>query len=40
VTTDYSGNGYEVTVTKAGGSKVEVHLNGSFGLDDHGRLGG
>jgi hypothetical protein len=21
-------------------SKVEVHLNGSFGLDDHGRLGG
>ena len=40
VTTDVSGNGYEVTVTKSDGSKVEVHLNGSFGLDDHGRLGG
>lgn len=40
VTTDVSGNGYEVTVTKADGSKVEVHLNGSFGVDDHGRLGG
>jgi hypothetical protein len=40
VTTDASGNGYEVTVTKSDGSKVEVHLNGSFGLDDHGRLGG
>src|SRR4051812_3662984 len=40
VTTDVSGNGYEVTVTKSDGSKVEVHLNQSFGLDDHGRLGG
>jgi hypothetical protein len=40
VTTDWSGNGYEVTVTKSDGSKVEVHLNGSFGLDDHGRLNG
>lgn len=40
VTTDVSGNGYEVTVTKSDGSKVEVHLNGSFSLDDHGRLGG
>ena len=39
VTTDVSGNGYEVTVTKGDGTKVEVHLNGSFGLDDHGRLG-
>jgi hypothetical protein len=36
VTTDVSGNGYEVTVTKSDGSKVEVHLNSSFGLDDHG----
>jgi hypothetical protein len=40
VTTDVSGNGYEVTVTKAGGSTVEVHLNSSFGVDDHGRTGG
>jgi hypothetical protein len=40
VTTDVSGNGYEVTVAKSDGSKVEVHLNGSFGLDDHGGLGG
>jgi hypothetical protein len=40
VTTDVSGNGYEVTVTTSDGSTVEVHLNGSFGLDDHGRTGG
>ena len=40
VTTDASGDGYEVTVTKADGSTTEVHLNGSFGLDDHGQLGG
>jgi hypothetical protein len=40
VTTDVSGNGYEVTVTKSDGSKVEVHLNDSFGLDDHGRIAG
>jgi hypothetical protein len=40
VTTDVSGNGYEVTVTKSDGSQVEVHLNQSFGLDDHGRLSG
>jgi hypothetical protein len=40
VSTDVSGNGYEVVVTKSDGSKVEVHLNGYFGLDDHGRLGG
>jgi hypothetical protein len=30
VTTDYSGNGYEVTVTKSDGSTVEVHLDSSF----------
>ena len=30
VTTDFNGGGYEVTVTKPGGSKVEVHLDGSF----------
>jgi hypothetical protein len=40
VTTDVSGNGYEVTVTKSDGSKVEVHLDQSFNLDDRGRLGG
>jgi hypothetical protein len=37
VTTDVSGSGYEVTVTKADGSSVEVHLTSSFGVDDHGR---
>ncbi len=30
VTTDFTGKGYEVTVTKPGGSKVEVHLDSSF----------
>jgi hypothetical protein len=30
VTTDFNGAGYEVTVTKPGGSKVEVHLDGAF----------
>jgi hypothetical protein len=30
VTTDYFGNGYEVTVTKSDGSTVEIHLDGSF----------
>jgi hypothetical protein len=30
VTTDYFGNGYEVTVTQSDGSKVEVHLDSSF----------
>jgi len=30
VTTDYTGTGYETTVTKSNGSKVEVHLNSSF----------
>ncbi len=30
VTTDYFGKGYEVTVTKADGSKVEIHLDSSF----------
>jgi hypothetical protein len=30
VTTDYFGNGYEVTVTKSDGSKVEIHLDSSF----------
>jgi hypothetical protein len=30
VTTDFSGNGFEVTVTKTDGTKVEVHLDSSF----------
>jgi len=30
VTTDYAGTGYETTVTKPDGSKVEVHLDSSF----------
>jgi hypothetical protein len=30
VTTDYFGNGYEVTVTKSDGSAVEIHLDSSF----------
>jgi hypothetical protein len=30
VTTDYFGHGYEVTVTKSDGSKVEIHLDSSF----------
>ena len=30
VTTDFTGSGYEVTVTKSDGSKVEIHLDSSF----------
>ncbi|HEY2354506.1 MAG TPA: hypothetical protein VGH79_06380 [Gaiellaceae bacterium] len=30
VTTDYFGNGYEVTVTKSNGSTVEIHLDSAF----------
>jgi hypothetical protein len=30
VTTDYFGKGYEVTVTKSDGSKIEYHLDSSF----------
>ena len=30
VTTDYFGNGYEVTVTKSDGTSVEIHLDSSF----------
>ena len=30
VTTDITGKGYEVTVTKTDGSQVEVHLDSSF----------
>jgi len=32
VTTDYTGNGYEVTVTKSDGTQVEVHLDSSFAV--------
>ncbi len=32
VTTDFTGNGYEVTVTKSDGTKVEVHLDSSFNV--------
>jgi uncharacterized membrane protein YkoI len=32
VTTDYFGKGYEVTVTKSDGTKVEIHLDGSFNV--------
>jgi len=32
VTTDYFGSGYEVTVTKSDGSKVEIHLDSSFNV--------
>jgi hypothetical protein len=30
VTTDFDGDGYEVTVTKSDGSTVEIHLDSSF----------
>jgi hypothetical protein len=41
VTTDYVGKGYEVTVTKSDGSKVEIHLDGSFrAMPGPGRWGG
>ena len=36
VTTDVTGKGYEVTVTKSDGSKVEVHLDSSFAVENHG----
>jgi hypothetical protein len=32
VTTDFTGDGYEVTVTKSDGTKVEVHLDNSFNV--------
>jgi hypothetical protein len=40
VTTDFRGTGYEVTVTKSDGSKVEVHLDSTFTVMDHGPQGG
>ena len=32
VTTDFTGNGFEVTVTKTDGAKVEVHLDSSYNV--------
>jgi cytoskeletal protein RodZ len=32
VTTDFTGNGYEVTVTKSDGSTAEIHLDSSFNV--------
>jgi len=41
VTTDYTGSGYETTVTKSDGTKVEVHLDSSFNvMQGHGGSGG
>ena len=40
VTTDFTGDGYEVTVTKTDGSQVEVHLDSSFNVEQHGGPGG
>ena len=37
VTTDMTGDGYEVTVTKSDGSAVEVHLDSAFAVEDHGQ---
>ena len=42
VTTDYFGDGYEVTVTKSDGSELEIHLDSSFAVmtPPGGRRGG
>jgi hypothetical protein len=42
VTTSYFGSGYEVTVTKTNGTKVEIHLDSSFKAmtPPRGRFGG
>jgi hypothetical protein len=39
VTTDATGSGYEVTVTKADGSTVEVHMDSSFTVRQGGHGG-
>lgn len=36
VTTDFTKHGYEVTVTKSDGSKVEVHLDSNFAVMQRG----
>jgi hypothetical protein len=33
VTTDFTGNGYEVTVTKSDGSTSEIHFDSSFNVE-------
>ncbi len=40
VTADVRGSGYEVTVKKADGSTVEVHLDSSFTVEDRGGRAG
>lgn len=40
VTTDFTGQGYEVTVTKSDGSQTEVHLDSSFNVVQGGPHGG
>jgi hypothetical protein len=40
VTNDMTGDGYETTVTKSDGSKVEVHLDSSFNVFQGGHDGG
>jgi len=40
VTTDYFGTGYEVTVAKSDGTKVEIHLDSSFNAMQGPRAGG
>ncbi len=41
VTTDFTGSGYEVTVTKSDGTQVEGHVDSSFSvMDGHGGPGG
>ena len=37
VTTDFNGNGYEVTVTRSDGTTVEIHLDSSFNVLQGGR---
>jgi hypothetical protein len=36
VTTDMTGSGFETTVSKSDGSTVEVHLDSSFAVENHG----
>jgi len=40
VTTDFTGQGYETIVTKTDGTQVEVHLDSSFNVMQHGGPGG
>jgi len=40
VTSDFTGTGYELTVTKSDGTQVDVHLDGSFNVMTGGHGGG